>query len=295
MCILIVKPKDKLTPTKEILKECFTRNPDGAGFCYNKDGNIVIRKGFMNFEEFYTATQKIPTESTALIHCRIGTSGGNIPELTHPYPLTNNIKELKKTTLLLKGGDDKPVYAVGHNGVFYGLKTPYPEGVNDTCVFIANLLTPLKNIAPDLLDESLDAIINKLVDTSRIAILDNNGRVKMYGTGWIEDDGIYYSNNTYKKVVYSTYNYGGKSWKSYYDSYNDDYYDNKWFDDILIEFGSWKNYQKWVKMSENQKLQYLVDSYPEWSEMIEEWKIDGYTATQIKNWITGCEKDGLKV
>ena len=48
-------------------------------------------------------------------------------------------------------------------------------------------------------------------------------------------------------------------------------------------------------MTEKQKMEYLKEKYPEWKEMIDEWNIDGYTATQIKNWITDCEKDGIKI
>lgn len=270
MCILIVKPKDKLVPSKEILEECFDRNPDGAGFCYNKNGMIVIRKGFMNFEEFYKATEKIPTESTALIHCRIGTSGGNIPELTHPYPLTNNIKDLKKTTMLIKSSGDKPVYAVGHNGIFYEYNSRVTD-INDTCAFIANILHPLNCATNDILDENLVAIINKLVGTSKIAILDNNGNVRMFGDGWIEDDGIYYSNGTYKKITY-TYNYGRYD---RYDFLNDD-------DEYLYGYDS--DY-KWNRLPYDKKLKKLIKDFPDYKEDIEDWAMNGWLPSQIRSWL----------
>ena len=87
MCILIIKPNGVMTPSESTLKTCFERNPDGAGFSYNKNGKIILKKGFMTFDSFKKAVEKIPITSSALIHCRITTSGGTKPELTHPYPL----------------------------------------------------------------------------------------------------------------------------------------------------------------------------------------------------------------
>ena len=65
MCIIVAKPKGQDVPSKEILKQCFTKNPDGAGMMYPvkvKDGKVLeiteeggessiyIDNGFMDFE-----------------------------------------------------------------------------------------------------------------------------------------------------------------------------------------------------------------------------------------------------
>ena len=303
MCILIVKPKGKICPSKETLEECFDRNPDGAGFSYNKNGVIVLRKGFMTFEDFYEATKKIPTESTALIHCRIGTSGGNTQGLTHPYPLCNDYKKMQKITQILKPTDNKKAYAVAHNGIFSELETR--KDVNDTCVFIANILNPLNDIADDILDEKLDSVISRCTDTSKIAILDNEGNCKMYGSGWIEDCGIYYSNSTYKPFSYN-YNWRGNYDYGYYgydddeviydkdcfykynsstDSYDQKGYDSKFISDKIKKYGSWKNYINSIADKEEKEIEELKKKYPLFKEDIDYYISQGLTAFQIKQWI----------
>lgn len=303
MCILIVKPKGKICPSKEILEECFYRNPDGAGFSYNKNGVIVLRKGFMTFEDFYEASKKIPAESTALIHCRIGTSGGNTAGLTHPYPLCNDYKRMQKTTQILKPSADKKAYAVAHNGIFDKLEIR--KDVNDTCVFIANILNPLNELSKDILNSQLDSVINRCVDGSRIAILDNEGNCSRYGSGWIEDCGIYYSNSSYKPYSFS---YGGKydwrdyDWRDYdyediiYDkdcyykyNKNTDNYDKKEYtckeiNDAIKKYGSWDNYLSVIRQQEENDLEDLKMEYPMYAEDIDYYATQGMTAFQIRQW-----------
>ena len=289
MCILLVKPKGKACPSKEILAECFVRNPDGAGFSYNKNGSIVLRKGFMNFADFYEATKKIPVESTALIHCRIGTSGGNTAGLTHPYPLCNDYKKMQKTTLLLKPTNGEKVYSVAHNGIFSELEIR--KDVNDTCVFVANILNPLKEAVNNILDEKLDSVISRCVDSSRIAILDNDGNCKMYGSGWIEDCGIYYSNSTYRP--YRTYYDEDYIWDKdcFYkynqktDSYDRQEYDSYQMSNIIKEYGSWKNFSKSVKEKEEREIEDLKLEFPEYEDEIDYYLSQGLTVFQIRQWM----------
>lgn len=307
MCILIVKPKDKLCPSKEILEECFYRNPDGAGFSYNKNGVIVLRKGFMTFNEFYEATKKIPTSSTAIIHCRIGTSGGNTEGLTHPYPLCNDYKKMQKTSQIIKPTENKKAYAVAHNGIFTELEKS--DKVNDTCIFIANILNPLNDIADDILDERLDSVISRCVDDSRIAILDNDGRCKMYGSGWIQDCGIYYSNSSYKPFISTFksgygcgYNYSFKDYDkdviydedAYYEfdenlcDYVKKPYDTKFISDKIKKYGSWTNYLNYISQVEEDELEDLKLEYPEFAEDIDYYATQGMTAFQIRQFADEC-------
>ena len=55
MCIIVIKPQNVAFPSKEILKNCFTQNPDGAGFMYPANHKVMIEKGFNNFDKFYGA------------------------------------------------------------------------------------------------------------------------------------------------------------------------------------------------------------------------------------------------
>lgn len=304
MCILIIKNKKLAIPSRETLATCFENNPDGAGFCYNKNGNIVIKKGFMDFDSFYKEAQKIPNESSALLHFRIGTSGGKTPAMTHPYPLTNNFDEMKKTSQILKGSGGRK-FAVAHNGIFNGLG--YRQDINDTCLFIANILTPLNDSVDDIQDSTLEPVINRLVDNSRLAILDNYGNVTKYGSGWIEDSGIWYSNGTYKKYEVKTTYYGYGGYDRYDDYYYDDLLDNyeydkvnkrwvekkpakqkkfiDWFGLASKKYGSYKEYLAKKAKDERVDIDLLKEAFPDKANDIEDYYLDGFTCWQIRNWL----------
>jgi hypothetical protein len=219
MCILAIKPQGALVPSDEILKRMFHTNPDGGGISYAQGGKIYIIKGLMTESEFLDECHKIPVDSTALIHTRIQTSGGTCQQLTHPYPLTNDYEQLTATKVIISKG-----FAVGHNGIFSGFGSK--EGYNDTIQFIGNILTPIEKMCraskKSILDKSLIPVINKLVDTSRLAIMDTFGNYEKYGNGWTEDNGVWYSNTGYKPYVYQP------SFKDYKDYYYDD--EDEWSD-----------------------------------------------------------------
>lgn len=200
MCIIAVKPMGVPTPKKEILKNMFTANPDGAGVAFNLNGNLYIIKGLMSFEKFYEVCKQIPAESSAIYHTRIQTSGGVCAELTHPFILDANINRQRELYIKTNRGE-----AVAHNGIFSEFHAK--ENNNDTTQFIAKYLSPLKTlkdkVGQSILDNDLDAVINKLCGTSnKIAIIDEKGNIKKYGENWIFDDGIFYSNTTYEEPLY---------------------------------------------------------------------------------------------
>lgn len=210
MCIIAVKPAGVAVPSVEILTRLFNKNPDGAGIALATDKGVKIDKGIMTLNDFLTKVQKIPTDSAAIIHCRISTSGGICRELTHPFILTSDINRMRKTQALTQRE------VVAHNGVFseFGNK----EANNDTTQFIINYLKPLKDLAENANEsvqaERLKPIINKLVSGSRLVILDKAGHFTLYGNGWEESNGVYYSNTGYKEYSYYTTTTG-----NYYNNY----------------------------------------------------------------------------
>ena len=205
MCIIAIKPKNVKAPNQHILRNMFMANPDGAGVAFNHKGNLHIVKGLMTFDEFYEICSQIPDESAVIYHARIQTSGGICKELTHPFLLDKNIEKQRQTIIKIDKGQ-----AVAHNGIFNEFSTK--EQNNDTTQFISTYLYPLKH-AKDLnngsiLDDDFDKIIQKLCGLSnRLAIIDEKGNTKKYGDGWIYDDGIYYSNDSYEDPIYKLYDY----------------------------------------------------------------------------------------
>ena len=216
MCIIAVKPKGVEPPSKEILKTMFERNSDGAGVAYNQNNKLYIVKGLMTKDDFIQICESIPKESAVIYHARIQTSGGICKELTHPFPITNDIKKQRKTFLKIDKGE-----AIAHNGIFSEFEKK--ELNNDTTQFISNYLYSLKKmkdkIGESVLDDDLELIINKLCGCSnKIAIINEKGQIRRYGSGWIYDNGIYYSNHTYERYqsFFSDYTFSGfncLSWK----------------------------------------------------------------------------------
>jgi predicted glutamine amidotransferase len=122
MCIAIYKPKN-IVLKKEILKECWMDNPDGAGFAYrteNKSGEeIIIHKGYMRFKSFWSAYTKLSQSLEMVIHFRFATHGLIDKHNTHPFGL-------------LHGG------AFAHNGILGELEEEPIR--SDTRIFVEDVL-----------------------------------------------------------------------------------------------------------------------------------------------------------
>lgn len=171
-------------------------------------------------------------------------------------------------------------------------------------MFIANILTPLKESVNELLSDKLAPVINQLVDTSRIAIMDNYGNIRIFGSGWEEQDGIYYSNSGYKEhkwvTTYTCSN--GKTYQYSYDDYDDDYDDyysgkktktkGNWknyttsYQELVEQFGSWDNYFAWRNLEDNEKVEELARMYPDDADWIFDYYDEGNTSPEeLREWL----------
>lgn len=217
MCIIIAKNKKDRLPTKEELKNSFTRNSDGAGFMYVDKGRVIVDKGYMTFESFYNRYKKLLARynnfenKSLVIHLRIGTSGTNTKENTHPYIITNRVDLLHKTFAISDLG-------IAHNGVITDY-TPIEnkQNVNDTQMFIGKYLYPLYlNYKEFYKNEYILKGIEKITG-SKFALLDSKDDLYLIGD-FIVEDNLSFSNTSYKGYT--------KTWKKYdYSEYYNDYYD----------------------------------------------------------------------
>lgn len=218
MCIVIYSPKDKLVPDCEILKRCFNSNPDGAGYMYVENGKVHIKKGYMNFGDFYGDITKDQYElihqhiySPFVIHFRISTHGGTNKSNTHPFPISANEDDLTKTEINCDVG-------LAHNGIL-SVASKYSDKMSDTQMFISKFLSHLiKTNSHYYEDEDTMLMIRSLIGNyNKLAILSNDGHCELFGD-FIEDDGYYYSNSTYEKdeSLFGLYS-NGKSGSLYYD------------------------------------------------------------------------------
>jgi hypothetical protein len=217
MCIIVIKERNIPFPTIKTLKECFSNNPDGAGFMYAVDGGVHIEKGFMSFKSFKEglfAVRKIYGDNIPyVLHFRISTQGGVLKEYTHPYPLSDDMDDLRKLSFTTKIG-------IAHNGVISLTSSYLEKNYNDTMKFISQYLSLIIRDKKYFKDNKTMMLIERLIGSSRLALLDNSGTVVKIGAGWVTDNGVHYSNDTYKNYIYKFDNlYAGYNGFNGYDNY----------------------------------------------------------------------------
>lgn len=221
MCVVVYKPVGVNFPSMDILKNCFDRNRDGAGFMY-ADGDMVhIHKGYMSWNEFehaikpYTENKDLPF----VMHFRIATHGGINQAMTHPFPLAKSTKKLGKL-------DIDTAVGIAHNGII-----PMCDGtdkLSDTAQFVKEYMTLLINNPQYYKNPKLCDIIEELI-CSKMCILSNDMHAEILGKGWSIVDDVYYSNDSYlgysykknqaHQVFYDT------PYRSWYDTYTEEYSD----------------------------------------------------------------------
>jgi len=216
MCIAIYSKIGNDVPKDSILKNCWNANDDGAGFAFNFNGRVEIRKGFMTFEEFITAFHEHDKfynfkNRGVLLHFRITTHGGTNKQCCHPFPLSSSNKQLKKTKVSCD-------YAVIHNGIIHMCAdtAEKEKTVSDTMVFIRDYLTRISSNKGWFNNDNNFSLIGDLIE-SKMAILNAKGEIhatKGFSKGI---DGNYYSNDSYLDTYrfLSSYSYGYYGFSDY--------------------------------------------------------------------------------
>jgi hypothetical protein len=206
MCILCVKRSGIKVPADSVFEECFSVNRDGAGLCWADGEKVNIVKGLMNIGSFKNALriveELIDTEKSAMLfHFRIGTHGSkNSPAHTHPFPIVDDYPEMEK---LVYSSEQ----ALAHNGILHigkivgdTARTYNSEvtGPSDTMELIANVVRPFSKLNENWADDKkLSSLFSGVIDTNKIAIIRKDGVIYTFGS-FIEDDGMIYSNSSYK-------------------------------------------------------------------------------------------------
>ena len=180
MCIAIYKPEGKIL-SQATLTECYDSNPDGAGFMYAENKKLHIEKGFFSFQSFYDAFKKHENKQTVL-HFRIKTHGKIDTTNCHPFAVNNAIGFV-------------------HNGIISGFGD---ANHSDTIGFNQSILQPLVskwgNLA--LFQDPIIDLIEGRIGYSKLVFLDRHGNHKIMNEHKGEwDDGIWYSNNSYKPYI----------------------------------------------------------------------------------------------
>lgn len=215
MCIIAIKKAGLNMPEISTIKNCWYNNPDGAGFCFPRAGMVEIRKGYKKLEDFKTALVELEHEidivnTPVILHFRIGTSGGNTPENTHPFPISEHVSALQKLRA-------RAPLAMAHNGVIQ--ITPSRADISDTMEYITSQLAHLYQLRKDFYRTEAGKKMLYNATASKLAFMDGAGNVETVGK-FHEKDGILYSNTSYLPFI--TY----KNW-DYWDDYSAKYYSIK--------------------------------------------------------------------
>ena len=285
MCIIIAKMKHKRLPTESELKNSFTNNDDGAGLMYVDNGEVCIEKGFMTYNAFKKRYDELCKEynnfegKSLVLHFRIGTSSGNTPKNTHPYPISYKESDLHKTQLTTDLG-------VVHNGIIhdYNPKGKNPT-TNDTQQFIMRYLYPLYDNFKDFY--KCKAIMNGIADitNSKLTFLDTDDKLYFVGD-FIEKDGLLFSNDTYMDYTryysrdYSncmTSGYNAYNWEDI-DGYNNgfkDFDDYDYEEELIVLEPSWYVYY-------DDKVELVGDRFLQYDIFTRDLYLVDYNETSIK-------------
>lgn len=199
MCLIVVKPKGIDLPKSTYLKHAAKRNADGQGMAYLKKGeNIVkLKKDFKEVDDLIKfMDENITKEDDLIIHFRFATHGLKDEGNRHPFPLTKNKSLLRKTELTCKS-------AVAHNGVLTQYSKSDDSQLSDSQHFVLEILSD-SMIKENFERDSIQILINDFLNGDRLAILNNKGKIWLFGD-FSEEDGISYSNSGYKPYEYTTH------------------------------------------------------------------------------------------
>lgn len=202
MCVVCVAPEDK-RPTEEQIRQMWVRNPEGGGIAWRDtvDGVTVVRwKKGLKLPEMQKLGAELPLPY--VLHFRIASIGGPLPELTHPFIATPEWDDFIQS-LELEGMTTNPV--IFHNGhwngwhdkmmVGCGVKDEeFPRGPWSDSRAMAFLYRYYGQGFLDTLDQRTVTFGPDFIEFG-------------IGPGWHQEDSLWFSNNSWKSHI-STLNFG---------------------------------------------------------------------------------------
>lgn len=201
MCLLCVAEPGQ-TPSREHLLNAADSNPHGFGYAFHLGSTILTGRG-MDAEEVvdrFMRLRSIHTDVWAMFHARFTTHGETSKANCHPFRV---------------GGSDKVVLA--HNGIL-PLEPTHGDKRSDTRLFADEFLPALGLEALD--DEDMFAQLERWMGGSKVVVFSADERTE-YGVYFLNqhlghwDDGIWWSNDSYKSSWYDRYRIGSGAACSY--------------------------------------------------------------------------------
>lgn len=198
MCVIIHKSyqsKMKIKEQKQLFQDSWENNSDGAGFAWHNDDNTwSYKKGYMKFKSFWRAFRRCNTQHnldarTWIVHFRVTTAGLRKPEQTHPFPIVDDFKQMRKNTGTCAA-------LLFHNGTV-GIGS---QAASDTMQRV-KLLAPLfEHYIQD--EEKYQELLEFLLESPSRWMLCYNNVVQKLGT-WVkvyDHEHVWASTTTYKPI-----------------------------------------------------------------------------------------------
>jgi hypothetical protein len=190
------------------MENCWDSNSDGFGFMYSTGKDVYWNKGYMKKASFQKVYQSILDNSgkwarmTWVFHFRIATHGGKGQQMTHPFPVTKDHKEI----LRLSG---KSPIGFAHNGILTSVPTDnvYSDTANYVRMFLSKIDTSDKKLTQYFLDETSNA--------SRFSMLYADGSFLKAGS-WIDHGGCFWSNTSYESFDWTDHEWE-RGWRQKYE------------------------------------------------------------------------------
>ena len=192
MCVIAVSKRGVRQPSLQQIRQMFKSNPHGAGYMYARDGRVIIHKGYMDCEEFVRAIdmENFTVDDPVVYHFRIATQAGVNPEMTHPFPLTNNRDFCEKLDLSCSVG-------IAHNGIIHMTSDNKETRFSDTVIFITDYMTKLIRSYADITDPNVISMIDHLTNSKWAIMEGSTGEIVTVGN-FINENGILFSNSSYQ-------------------------------------------------------------------------------------------------
>lgn len=182
MCIAILNTK-QTTLKKQLLKNCWENNGDGAGILYiNNDNKLEFFKEMKSFDSFYNKyidIRKNYGKRNMVLHFRISTHGKVNTTNCHPFLVNEDIGFV-------------------HNGMIYDV--PTSTEYSDTYMFNETVLKNLKD-GFEHNQTIMDMIESFIGNGSKLVFLNSENKyviVNELAGHW--NLGCWFSNNSYKQV-----------------------------------------------------------------------------------------------
>jgi len=185
MCLIVNANPGKTVITLKDFERWTVSNPDGIGVMAmdNDKKKVRVYKTLHDVQDAFNFWNK-HDKFERIAHFRWATLGEVTIKNAHPYMVCR---------------DSDYVVWLAHNGVFFEYYMVETGEASDTAMFVKDALAPIFKKDPfALYDDRRRSIIQTLCGGQKIVICDSFGMVWRIGY-WYQDDGIYYSNPSYKK------------------------------------------------------------------------------------------------